>query len=64
LKGVEPLCGIYSKDIIGEIESMLAYRNLSVRALIKRVPCNYVKLEEDELFFLTNINTIEEFLKL
>ena len=60
LKGIEPLCGVYSREMIREIETMLTCGNLSVRALIKNSTCNYVKLKGDEPFSLTNINTIED----
>ncbi|MBU1262068.1 molybdenum cofactor guanylyltransferase [bacterium] len=59
-KGVEPLCSVYSKGMIGEIEKMLSKGDLSVRGLIQRFPCNYIRLEDDEFFSLTNINTPEE----
>jgi len=59
-RGIEPLCGVYSQGMIGEIETMIACGNLSVKALIKNSSCNYVKLEENEYLSLTNINKPED----
>jgi len=61
-KGIEPLCAIYSKEMITAIEAALNKKELSIKNLLykykinlNKINCNYVDLSLD--IGLTNINT-------
>lgn len=59
-RGVEPLCGIYSKRMLESLEKVLNEESFSVHSFLQRQKCKYVKVNKDELAALANINTPEE----
>ncbi|MFH1867978.1 MAG: molybdenum cofactor guanylyltransferase [Candidatus Omnitrophota bacterium] len=63
-KGPEPLHGIYSKNMIPEIEKSLKSGELSIAGMLNKFNCKYVKAEKGELTSFLNINTQEDLEKI
>jgi molybdopterin-guanine dinucleotide biosynthesis protein A len=64
-KGYEPLCGLYSKKCLPEIEKMFSENNYAIQELIRRVDTvilpsgNIEKRTHPHVFF--NMNTTEDY---
>jgi len=59
-RGVEPLHAVYDSRVIPTIEELLGGDDFSMRHLLKRCECRYVKASGDEEKSFININTPEE----
>lgn len=55
-----PLIGIYSKDILPVIKKSIDAGELRMMDLLSKVPHQIIKIEENETFPLTNINSADE----
>ncbi|MBT9169349.1 MAG: putative molybdenum cofactor guanylyltransferase [Syntrophomonadaceae bacterium] len=62
-KGIEPLFGLYNKNILGHIEEALKNGHLSINKVLKKSQVKLVELSIDELNFLININTPSDLIK-
>ena len=62
LNGLEPLCGIYRRDILALAKDFLKQNNHKLTSLIKLVNHQIVKFKSTKEF--TNLNTQEEYNKL
>ena len=62
--GIESLHGMYSKQILKKLESLLKTNtNLSVVKMLAHFNCKYVKIKKEELSSVLNINTITDLKK-
>lgn len=59
---IQPLCGIYKKDILKSIEEMINNKNYKLKSLLNNINTKYIDINEVDNFF--NINTVEEYNKL
>lgn len=59
---IQPLCGIYKKDILKTIEEMINNKNYKLKSLLEKINTKYIDMNEVDNF--SNINTIEEYDKL
>lgn len=59
-KGIEPLHGIYSRNILSTIEESLDKGELSVSGILAKSDCRYIKARKDEIASFSNINTPED----
>jgi molybdopterin-guanine dinucleotide biosynthesis protein A len=61
----EPLCGVYRRGCLGEIQACLLEGRRSFRALFQRIPVRYVEERElpgfDLAHLLDNLNTPEDY---
>ena len=55
-----PLIGIYSKNILSVIKKSIDSDELKMMDLLTKLPHQIIKIEENENFPLTNINSIDE----
>ncbi|AXB58569.1 molybdenum cofactor guanylyltransferase [Flavobacterium fluviale] len=55
-----PLIGIYSKNILSVIKESIDSDELKMMDLLAKLPHQIIKIEENENFPLTNINSIDE----
>lgn len=55
-----PLIGIYSKNILSVIKEAIDSDELKMMDLLAKLPHQIIKIEENENFPLTNINSIDE----
>jgi molybdopterin-guanine dinucleotide biosynthesis protein A len=65
-RGPEPLCAIYGKGCLPEVESALAERRLSISALLPRLPALLLPAEavakaDPSFRSFRNVNTAEEY---
>lgn len=58
---LHPLCGVYSKQCLPAIESLIAQGDYRVRNLLKMVPSGFFSLDDSDFFdaLLSNVNTPE-----
>ncbi|MFH1848330.1 MAG: molybdenum cofactor guanylyltransferase, partial [Candidatus Omnitrophota bacterium] len=59
-RGIEPLCAIYSKDILPELEKSLYQDDLSIRRFLKLCGCRHVEVSKDEGRTFINLNTPQD----
>lgn len=59
-KGIEPLHAVYAKSILAGLEDALSRGELSIRQLLHRYNCKYIKSRKEELSSFFNINTPED----
>ncbi len=59
---IQPLCGIYRKDILKTIEEMIDNNNYKLKSLLEKIDTRYIDMDEVDNF--SNINTVEEYDKL
>lgn len=59
---IQPLCGIYKKDILKSIEEMINNKNYKLKSLLNNINTKYIDINEVDNFL--NINTVEEYNKL
>ncbi|WP_428228465.1 molybdenum cofactor guanylyltransferase [Flavobacterium sp.] len=57
---MHPLIGIYSKKVLPAIKSAIDLEDLKMMNLIAKVPHQIIKIEENENFHLTTINSVDE----
>jgi len=58
-RGVEPLCGIYNRSILGKAKKLLSEDRHRLSTLLSLVDSKFVKFEESWAF--DNLNYIEEY---
>lgn len=63
-RGIEPLHAIYSRKILPTIEDLLIGTDLSIRQLLKRCNCRYIKVENEVGDSFFNVNTPRDLKKL
>lgn len=56
---IQPLCGIYKKDILSTIEKMINEKDYRLKSLLSNIDTKYINISEKENF--SNINTVEEY---
>jgi len=57
--GSEPLCGLYHRDLLPRIHTLIEQENHRMRSLITSVPSARVTCPRDEIF--ANLNTPEDY---
>lgn len=56
---IEPLCAVYAKNLLPEVEKRIETGNFKMHDLIRNAKTNYIDFDSSEPFF--NFNTMEEF---
>lgn len=56
---IQPLCGIYKKDILSIIEKMISEKDYRIKNLLHVIDAKYININEKDNFL--NINTVEEY---
>lgn len=59
---IQPLCGIYKKDILSTIEKMISEKDYRIKNLLCNIDTKYINI--DDKYNFSNINTVEEYEKL
>ena len=59
---MQPLCGIYKKDILSVIEKMINKKDYRLKNLLLNIDTKYININDKDNF--SNINTVEEYEKL
>lgn len=59
---IQPLCGIYKKDILSVIEKMINKKDYRLKNLLLNIDTKYINISDKDNF--SNINTVEEYEKL
>ena len=59
---IQPLCGIYKKDILSVIEKMINKKDYRLKNLLFNIDTKYININDKDNF--SNINTVEEYEKL
>ena len=59
---IQPLCGIYKKDILSVIEKMINKKDYRLKNLLFSIDTKYINISDKDNF--SNINTVEEYEKL
>lgn len=59
---IQPLCGIYKKDILSTIEKMISKKDYRIKNLLFNIDTKYINISDKDNF--SNINTVEEYEKL
>ncbi len=59
--GVEPLCGIYSKNIIPKIKEMIDSDNHKLNYLIKNSDSSFIEFKDENEFL--NVNRVDDYNK-
>ena len=59
---IQPLCGIYKKDILNIIEKMISQKDYRIKNLLCHIATKYINISEKDNF--SNINTVEEYQEL
>lgn len=59
---IQPLCGIYKKDILSVIEKMINKKDYRLKNLLFSIDTKYININDKDNF--SNINTVEEYEKL
>lgn len=59
LQGTHPMCGIYSKKLLSQFETMLQEENHKLGMLLQEVDTKWVAFEDEEAFF--NLNHPHEY---
>ena len=62
--GIEPLHAIYSKKILSTVKDLLMENDLSIKQLLARCKCKYVKVENGVEASFFNVNTPQDYKKL
>lgn len=59
-KGIEPLHGVYFKNILPRLEHWLKGNDFSISKFLKQCNCKYVKAEPEEAASFLNLNTPQD----
>jgi len=68
IKQIEPLCGIYKKSVLAEMEKFIKNENYSLQQFLKASSARIISITQELSFFkedlFLNVNTMEDFNKM
>jgi molybdopterin-guanine dinucleotide biosynthesis protein A len=59
-RGIEPLCGIYNKNILELLYASIVSKDLAVKSCLSKCRCKYLETSLEESISFYNINTKED----
>ena len=59
--GIHPLCAVYHRSCLSQIEAYLKSGGRSINGLLKQIEVRYIEIEGDDAKGLSNINTPDEY---